>query len=290
LIALSLFTAYLGRLKVVTNYTPRTNAFTSLVTDLAYRRRIFEILLDLLLIGVSYYLAYWTRYGLNMTVFSMQLFLRSWPVALGLAYAAFFAWRVYRGVWRYVGVNDWLRYGAASLSAGILTALVLRLADPSAAYPLEVFVLFAMYLLLGLAASRLSFQVFDQIYHRRQASNGGDGVLLYGAGDVGEIALRWMNRSPKIGYRPIGFLDDDPRHWGGHIHGVEVLGGCDQIPGILTTRKVAGIILTEPVTDEATLTRLLGLAREHGLWVRLLHLEFELLADGIPNAADAPPR
>jgi len=90
LIVLSLFAAYLARLKVVASYTPQETGLVRLISNLTYKRRLFEILFDLLVIGFSYYLAFWTRYGLNMTTESMRMFLDSWPVALGFAYLSFF--------------------------------------------------------------------------------------------------------------------------------------------------------------------------------------------------------
>jgi UDP-GlcNAc:undecaprenyl-phosphate GlcNAc-1-phosphate transferase len=166
LIAFSLFAGYLARLKVITPTGKGAAAggnggnggITRLMVELTYKRRLFEIALDLLLIGFRYYLAFWTRYGLDMTSLSMGLFLRSWPLALGAAYLSFYAFGVYRGVWRYIGFNDLVRYVGAALAAGVVCGLAARLIYP-AGHTLDVFILFVLFLLLGLAGSRSSFQV-----------------------------------------------------------------------------------------------------------------------------------
>jgi UDP-GlcNAc:undecaprenyl-phosphate GlcNAc-1-phosphate transferase len=275
LIALSLFVAYLGRLKVVTTYTPIQTGVARLVANLTYKRRLFEIALDMLVIGVSYYLAYWTRFGLDMTVESMSLFLRSWPAALGAAYLSFFVFGVYRSPWRYVGVVDWARYFGAAVSASLLCWLVLRVVDQGQRYPLEILFLYAVFLSLGVGASRTSFQVLDRLFNRQQQNNIAQGVLIYGVGDAGEIALNWILRTPQLGYRPLGFLDDDPHLWGSTIQGVDVLGGMDRLAGYLEDHPVSGVLITSPTT--ADLPGLVTLCRARGVWVRQLKLEFELV-------------
>ncbi len=84
LLGLSLFVAYLSRMKVVSSGEINQTNFTRWILNLTFKRRVFELGFDLLLIGVSYYLAFWTRYGLNMTSASMGLFLQSWPINFGI--------------------------------------------------------------------------------------------------------------------------------------------------------------------------------------------------------------
>jgi UDP-GlcNAc:undecaprenyl-phosphate GlcNAc-1-phosphate transferase len=278
LIGLSLFVAYLGRLKVITSYTPSQGAITRLMADLTYRRRLFEIILDLLLIGISYYLAFWTRYGLNMTSLSMDLFLKSWPIALILAYFSFFVFGVYRGVWRYVGFNDLVRYGEATLAAVLVAYLVDKVIYPNQPYTLDVFIFYAVFLFLGLAGSRSSFQILDRLYGRQRNRTEKTNVLLFGAQDAGEIALRWILRNPDLGYNPVGFLDNDPYLEGRSIHSVVVLGGIEKLDEVLQSKDVNGII----VTSSAMLTseegdKLIDICRGQGVWVRILKLEFELI-------------
>jgi len=282
LIAFSLFVGYLARLKVVAapqkvNGNHSNGGITRLMGELTYKRRVFEIVLDLMLIGFSYYLAFWTRYGLDMTEISMGLFLKSWPLALGAAYLSFYLFGVYRGVWRYVGFNDLVRYAVAALAAGGLAGLAAKVIYPLEPYTLDVFVLFTLFLLLGLAGTRSSFQLLDRLYSQRRGKAEKTSVLLYGAEDAGEMALRWIMRNPDLGYLLAGFLDEDPYKWGRSIHGVSVLGGVTRLEDILGNQKVAGVIVTTgELLGEENGKRLLEICRQRGVWVRVMRLEFEL--------------
>jgi UDP-GlcNAc:undecaprenyl-phosphate GlcNAc-1-phosphate transferase len=248
------------------------------MVNLTYKRRLFEIVLDFFLIGVSYYLAYWIRFGLTFNQAYLNLYVRSVPLALATAYFAFFILGVYRGAWRYVGVDDLVRYATASLGAVIPVAALIKIVYPTDVYSLEIFILYAVFLFFSLAASRSSFQVLDRISGRQITNSDIESVLIYGAEDAGEIALRWIIRNPELGYRPIGFLDDDPLWWGRHIHGVDILGGCEQLENILSNKHIDGIIISSSSRLSSDLTeKTIAMCHNRGVWVKVLRLEFELI-------------
>jgi UDP-GlcNAc:undecaprenyl-phosphate GlcNAc-1-phosphate transferase len=277
LIVLSLFVAYLARMKIISQEQNHTNVITRWFVSLTYRRRIFELIFDLLLIGVSYYLSFWTRFGLNMTTESMSLFLHSWPIVLAITYGSFYLMGVYKGVWRYIGINDLLRYVIAAIISGSLSWLIIKLAFPTQPYTTDVFLLFSLYLLIGLAGSRSSFLVLDRFYARQFSGVQKENVLLYGAEDAGEIALRWILRNPTIGYSVVGFLDDDELKWGNNIHGVNILGDLSKLDVYIQEHQVNGVIATnEKFLSSPTGMKLTAICRAKGVWLRVLRLEFEL--------------
>jgi UDP-GlcNAc:undecaprenyl-phosphate/decaprenyl-phosphate GlcNAc-1-phosphate transferase len=277
LCTLSLFVAYLARMKVVTTDKNNETGFTRWIVNLTYKRRIFELIFDLLLIGVSYYLAFWTRSGLNMTTISMNLFLLSWPISLGITYGSFFLFGVYRGVWRYIGINDLIRYLGASVLAGILSWLAIKIVFPSQQFPGEVFILFTIFLMIGLAGSRSSFLIMDRMYSKQFSGVDKQNILLYGAEDAGEIALRWILRNPTIGYNVVGFVDDDRLKWGSNIHGVNILGNVDNLGQYIREKQVNGVIATtEILLASPAGEKLRSTCQANNVWLRVLRLEFEL--------------
>jgi UDP-GlcNAc:undecaprenyl-phosphate GlcNAc-1-phosphate transferase len=277
IITLALVVAYLGRLKVVVSAPGNNGAITRLMAELTYKRRIFEIILDFFLIGVAYYLAFWTRFGFSMSEARLELFLRSLPVALAGSFLSFFAFGVYRGVWRYVGVGDLLRYGKVTLGSVVLVALASNLFLPPESNSLALFILFAVYLFLALAASRSSFKILDQL-SSQQSRPEEERVIICGAGDAGEMALRWILMNPQLGYRPVGFLDEDPFKTGRQIHGVDILGSFEQLETILEEKQIDGIVITPDASpSDGIQDHVIAVSRAHGRWIRTLRLEFELL-------------
>ena len=277
LITLSLFVAYLARMKVVSKDNNSQNGFTRWIVNLTFKRRIFELFFDLLLIGVSYYLAFWTRYGFNMTSTSMSLFQLSWSIVLVITYASLYLLGVYRGVWRYIGIDDLIRYVGASILSGGLSWVLIKLVLPNQLFTGDVFLLFILYLLIGLAGSRSSFVFMDRLYSKQFRGVAKENILLYGAEDAGEITLRWIMRNPSTGYNVVGFLDDDSLKWGSNIHGVNVLGNIDHLEQFIRDKQVSGVIATtESLLHSPAGEKLISDCRAKGVWVRILRLEFEL--------------
>ena len=280
LVAMALLAAYLGRLRVVPSHaTPPQGAITRLAIELTFKRRILEVMLDFLLISIAYYLAFWTVSGFSLDPVTLDQVFISLPVALAVAFAAYFLFGIYRGLWRYVGLDELLRFARASIGGMVGFAVTIIFVFPAARVPNAVFLLFGVFLLISLVASRLSFRVLDRIFVRQTIRKQESNVLICGAGDSGEMVLRWIQMNPKLGYRPIGFLDDDPYKQGRRIHGVDVLGMVEDLETLLDDRNIDGIIVT-PAADETTplsLHQAMQASRDRGVWVRRLRFEFELV-------------
>ena len=293
-ISLALLTAYLGGLKVVSSQGEDRSGrgLSRLILELTFRRRILEIVLDFFLISLAYYLAFLTRYGFMMTETRLSLFLQTLPIALAGSYLAFYLTGVYRGVWRYVGLGDFLRYVRAALASLVIVAAGLFVAFsgeipaitevlsgsslPDVQSPV-LYLLFAVFLLLGLAATRSSFRIMDQIASQQVHGNE-QRVIIWGAGDEGEMALRWIQMNPQLALRAVGFLDDDPFKFGRQIHGISVLGNLEQLEYVLEQGHIDGLILTSPaLLDPDCRARTLATCLTCGCWVRSLRLEFEPL-------------
>ena len=133
-----------------------------------------------------------------------------------------------------------------------------------------------IFLYLGLAGSRSSFQLFERFSSRQQKVAEKVNALLYGAGDAGEIALRWLLRNPQMGLTAVGFLDDDPYLLGQHIHDVEVLGNAAKLVELCRTRQIDEVIVTSSLLlSTQTGMQLLEVCRGKGIKIKLLRLELK---------------
>jgi UDP-GlcNAc:undecaprenyl-phosphate GlcNAc-1-phosphate transferase len=133
------------------------------LADVSYKRRIFEVLLDVILI----ILAYWSSYAINFGPFSdspaWQLFIRTLPVLVFVKMSTFLVMGVYRGLWRYTSVDDLIVFAKAVCLSSVGSLLVVLFVFRFEGYSRTVFVVDGVLMLLFLAGSRMAFRLFRQI-------------------------------------------------------------------------------------------------------------------------------
>ena len=103
--------------------------YTPLLVDVTYKRRIFEILLDLILTMFSYYAAYIIRFDRDVGLY-YGLFTQSLPIVIACQLSSFFVSGVYRGSWRYISLADLTTYAKAIALAVLSSVMVLVYAVP----------------------------------------------------------------------------------------------------------------------------------------------------------------
>ena len=281
-ISLALLVTYLGGLKIMpSTAVPRKNAaITRIILDLTFKRRLLEVILDFFLIGLAYYLSFLAYFRLQMNSTHLDLYLNSLPFALGISFIAFYLFGVYRGVWRYIDFGDLARYAQTALASSIIMAVLFFIfwltgwVDWAQDLPISILLLFSIFLLLCLAASRASFRVLDLVQVQRFSINEAR-VLVIGAGDSGELALRWLLMNPDLHFRPVGLLDDDPFKHGRQIHGVQVLGSIRQLAHFLKLLEVQGVILGNLDIPQEIVDQVQKTCLEFDCWVRRLRLDLE---------------
>lgn len=223
------------------------------------KRRWFLFLADILLVNLALWLAFSLRFDWTIPeayrpyYWQISLFVTT----LRLVLLAFFG--IYRGVWRYIGVSDLIAI-LKSISLGtVLVAAAAFLArrfdyqvwglplEWLEGYPLSVMVAEWLGTIILIGGLRLALRLLQRhraITRYRQVAR--KTVLIVGAGDAGEMVARQLLDHPEYGYRPAGFIDDDPRKRNRRIHGLPILGGREQISRVVHERGVEEIIIAIP--------------------------------------------
>lgn len=113
IVALTIVGVYLGKVHVYEEQSAealKEKAAFGFLLDLSHKRRIFEIVLDVWLIALSYYAAYVLMFGSLENQQNWELFLKSLPILIVLKLFAFLSAGVYRGIWRYTSLKDLSTY------------------------------------------------------------------------------------------------------------------------------------------------------------------------------------
>src|SRR5205809_499897 len=101
--------------------------YTFLV-DVSYKRRVFEVMLDVVLIILAYWSAYAVKFGAFSNNPAWTLFLKTLPVLVFVKMATFLVLGVYRGIWRYTSMDDLFTFTKAVAVGSFVSILVLLFA------------------------------------------------------------------------------------------------------------------------------------------------------------------
>jgi UDP-GlcNAc:undecaprenyl-phosphate GlcNAc-1-phosphate transferase len=156
---------------------------------------------------------------------NFQMMVRTLPIVVAVKISVFLASGVYRGLWRYIGLHDLVGIGRSATIASAISASAIVLSHQNYIFSRRVLLLDLLFLLVLMAGSRVAFRVVRRLIPAGRPADGRP-ILIYGAGDAGELLLREIFNNPELGYVPVGFVDDDPKKMGKVIHGLRVYSGA----------------------------------------------------------------
>jgi len=257
----------------------RDKPLYAFLIDFSYKRRIFEVLLDIVLIV----LAYWSAYAIKFEPFSnspaWKLFLRTLPVLVVVRLAAFLVLGVYRGIWRYTSMDDLMTFAKAVAAGSLLSMIIVLFKFRFQGFSRAVFLIDALVMLLLLAGSRIAFRFFRQVLPAGKSADKGKRVLIYGAGDAGELLLRELLNNRELRYAPIGFMDDDKNKHGKLIHGFRVFGGNGLFAKIVTDQAIEQVLISTPRISEERIAEILSLCDERNIELKRLSIRIEAISE-----------
>ena len=246
-----------------------------LVAELAYRNRVYEVLLDVALLTLAYYAAFRVRFQGPEFAHFFGYLVAGFPVVLGCQLSGLALAGKYRQQWRTFGSAELLtllRGILFGVSGSVLAILYLYRFE---GFSRTVFALDAAFLAVLLIGTHVAITSVDD-YLRRQRQRG-DRVLIYGAGRGGTVLLRELLENPAHNLAPIGFLDDNPARRRMRIEGLEVLGALEDLPSLIEAHRPVEILVSITGLDRARLGVLSTICRQHGLRARVMRFALEEL-------------
>lgn len=277
-IVLAIVGVYLSKVKVYderqVDAARRDNAVFTFLVNVSYKRRVFEVFLDAFLITLSYYAAYLLLFGSFEDSPNWQLFLSSLPLLIILKLAAFLLVGVYRGLWRYTSIGDLITFAKGVILGSCLSILAVLLVFRFQNFSRAVFILDGIILLFALFGSRMAFRLFRQMLPL-QMSTEGRRVLIYGAGDGGEMVLRELKNNAEWRYIPVGFIDDDPMKKDKVIHGLYVFGGNGDLPRICRSKDIEEVLISFRDITSEKMANIKEICKENNLALKRAQLKIE---------------
>jgi UDP-GlcNAc:undecaprenyl-phosphate/decaprenyl-phosphate GlcNAc-1-phosphate transferase len=239
-------------------------AIARVILSFGYKRRFVELILDVALVAAAYFGAMMLRFDFNLSIAQVSQMLAGLPWIVALGCAAFLVAGVYRGIWRYTGLAEGVRFVLAAMIAGLAVKLA------SAFLPITISrataVMFVLLLFNFLVATRWSFHVFQRI--GRFLAHSARRLVIVGADARGAAAVQHLHSTVGASAELLGVLDDDSFKHGKLFHGYPVLGSLDDLDGIMARTPFDEIVIAQETLSDAQLAALERFAESHQITLR----------------------
>ena len=196
----------------------------------------FMVLIDALLVAVSYIVAYELRFDGAVPPEEWINIDRTLPIIIPTKIVLFFAFNLYRGMWRYTSLIDMINVFKACTISSAAIILIILYTFHIIGFPRSVFAIdwVMTILLIGGIRFGIRMALTNHIstllsFRSIRGSNSMKKLLIIGAGDAGEKVLREIRDNPMVQFDPFGFLDDAKDKQGQMIHGIRVIGTIEDL-------------------------------------------------------------
>lgn len=234
------------------------------------KKRVFLFLVDLLLLPLALFLAYYIRFDGAIPLAFIEQYKYTLVLFLIVRIAVNYFYGLYKGLWRYLGIHDMITIFKAITLGTLIIMVGIFWANSSFRtrplfymhYPRSIYVIEWLFSLLFVGGTRFLIRIYRDVHIRKSIVI--KEILIVGAGNAGEMLVRDILRNPKIGYLPVGFVDDDIKKVGDKIHNVKILGTTKDIPEIIDKKNIKEIIISIPSASSKEMREIVKYCQESG--------------------------
>jgi FlaA1/EpsC-like NDP-sugar epimerase len=186
---------------------------------------------------------------------------------------------LYQRIWSLASIPEMERVLAAIVANSSATVLFGALLLPRwdllvQPVPLGVLTIDALVMGAAVALPRFALRLYQRRTSRWASKGKGyqqlPGALIIGAGSAGQIAARELMVRPSVGFRPVGFLDDDPKKRGMSVGDLPVLGTSQDIAKVALSTSARFAVIAAPSASGEVIRGLMQRARAAGLETRIV--------------------
>ncbi len=240
---------------------------------------------DAVAIAFSYFFGLWLRFDFKFTTIDtayLQAYMRFVPVYIVAAVIFFWFMRMYRGMWRFVGFNELLRYAASSVIASVVHSVLITLI--CCKMPFSYHITGGVIQLILVVGIRFSYRFYTQVFIRKTPDaekNPPKKVMIIGGGAAGRTIVRELQQSDKTNLIPCCIIDDNSNKWNRYVEGVPVVGGRNDIVSFAEKFNIEEIYFCIPTATPQDKKEVLNICKETGCKLKSLPGIYQITNDEV---------
>ena len=243
-----------------------------------FRNRKFKIttlvFIDLILIYLSYYLAFIFRFYYDDGLRDITLIYNSHILGISIFaiiyILVFCIFKQYKSIWTLAGYDEFFNGVIASIITMTLNLGLSFLENDR--IPLMVTILAGIMVMITCNGVRILWRVFRRAVKYSEVEKSGNvkNVLIIGAGSGGALVSSEYKKFPHLGKRVVGFIDDDRQKLGTYVNGIKVYGNRNDIVSVAKARNVDEIVIAIASIKEGVLKGIVEKCKEAKAKVKIM--------------------
>ncbi len=192
---------------------------------------------------------------------------------------AIYSYGTFRQSWRNTGFQDLFSLIKSVSVVSVVFLMASVLFRPYIAIPYSIpFIEFILSLFV-LAGIRVGTR-FVLVYWKpgKIKTKDTQRILVAGAGESGNMAVREMLRHPEAGMQPVAFLDDDKSKHGQKFLGLPVVGKISDMEEAASRLKIDEILIAMPSESGKVIRRVVEYARKTSAKYRIIPSIYDLIS------------
>ncbi|MBU2043905.1 MAG: polysaccharide biosynthesis protein [Candidatus Omnitrophica bacterium] len=247
---------------------------------IVFRYRLLQVAIDSLLVFFSLYGSYvLTEQALYIPNQYRLWFFKTLILMLVVRLTVNSLLGVYRQIWRHVSLEDIINiFKAVSLST--FTAVLVIFLFQGSVINWAIFLVDALLCFSLFSGARLlrRYLILKTVKQKSKFIKKAK-VLLYGAGEGGDIFIRQIIREPYSKILIEGIIDDDSRKQGAILHGLKVLGDRSKVIDIIDHKQIDEVIITIPSATKQLIEGIYKVLQQRNVKIRTVPSLYEILSE-----------
>lgn len=237
------------------------------------------IIIDALMSGLAFYVGYQFRLRSDYeNILPFTSYIGMAVVHVLSILTVFFFYRLYHRQRSLSYVDQFYAiFGAASVGTIIAIAFISFFFKNQLDYPR----LMMVYVwLLTIIFTSLGRALQSKVQRSLQGRGWGEEqLLIVGTGEVGRIVMQKIKRSPELGYRVVGFVDDNPKIKA--VQSIPVLGNTDDLPELIKNLAINEVIVAMPEASHQETLKIVSKCDRGKVAVKVFPDVFQIMASEV---------
>ena len=240
----------------------------------APRNRIaLLVILDLLIITVSGFLALYIRFDFQFSKMEMNYVdreLKYLPINLLITLLLFVVFRLYRSVWRFASANEFLNVISACSASTLIQIVVMSVMKMR--MPVSYYMMKYVIVIVGVGSLRFAYRILRMLQEKRMGlrKDSRRNTMVVGAGEAGAMIIKEFQNSRYLDQKVCCVIDDNEAKQGKYLRGVKIMGGRDDIRYLAHELQIDEIIVALPSASQSQVKEILQMCQETSCALKVL--------------------